>query len=365
MSNPRSTVSTELCPNCETRSPVEVTVQKEIIRVRNEAIEIDAEIRRCHNCRETFAEVNQEQRNFLQAYKIYRQKHGLLQPDEIRALREQYGLGQRAFSRLFGWGDITVHRYENGGLQDETHNNELLLLKDPTNFRLLYERNKDRLPATTRLEVETRLEALLSDTIKWQFRSWAESFFGEAREDICSGFRYFDVERFENAVLYLCSNISNLTKTKLNKLLWYCDFLNFRLNGRSLTGTVYVHLPYGPVPKNYECCLAYLTARKLITSEEEIIPSRGFSFEVYNPLEKPDLSMFSENEKSVFSAVVSRFGRMKARKIVDISHAQQGYVKTAPNEVISYLWAEELDPKDFGLNPSRKSTIGSRRVKAS
>ena len=44
---------------------------------------------------------------------------GFLQPEEIEKIRKQYGLSQKNFARLLGWGDITIHRYESGAIQDD------------------------------------------------------------------------------------------------------------------------------------------------------------------------------------------------------------------------------------------------------
>lgn len=35
-------------------------------------------------------------------------------PEEIKKIREQYGLSQRSFAKLLNWGDKTICRYENG-----------------------------------------------------------------------------------------------------------------------------------------------------------------------------------------------------------------------------------------------------------
>ncbi|GFP21452.1 hypothetical protein HKBW3S06_00679, partial [Candidatus Hakubella thermalkaliphila] len=59
--------------------------------------------------------------------------------------------------------DITLHRYESGALQDEAHNNELLLMKDPDNFRLLFERGQDKLAPHLIRQIEKRLVGLSSE----------------------------------------------------------------------------------------------------------------------------------------------------------------------------------------------------------
>src|SRR5262249_52158615 len=156
--------------------------------------------------------------------------HTLLQPEEIRFIREQYGVGQRAFSRILGWGEVTLHRYENGALQDEAHNNELLLVRDPRNFQVLLERNKHKLHGHALRRLDERLTTLRQVSTQSLLVSHLESFFGEARDDILSGYRHFDLERLQNVVLFVCDRLPGVSRPSLGKVLWYCDFLNFRAN---------------------------------------------------------------------------------------------------------------------------------------
>lgn len=48
------------------------------------------------------------------AVAIYRRKHGLLSADEIRSLRERFGLTQAELARLLRLGANTVSRWEAG-----------------------------------------------------------------------------------------------------------------------------------------------------------------------------------------------------------------------------------------------------------
>ena len=73
---------------------------------------------------------NQITKHYKKAYKKYRTIHNLLNPEEIKSIREKYDLSQNEFSNLLGWGEKTICRYENGAIQDNVHNDLLKLLKD-------------------------------------------------------------------------------------------------------------------------------------------------------------------------------------------------------------------------------------------
>lgn len=58
-----------------------------------------------------------------------------------------------------------------------------------------------------------------------------------------------------------------LFKVKLMKILWYADALYFKRHGKSMTGLVYKHMPYGALPIAFDE-IKYLPTVKVV---EEII----------------------------------------------------------------------------------------------
>ena len=141
------------CEECGREVETEIITKKESYSVRGETIEVDAQVLVCVDCGEEFFCEKLDNETLLMAYNEYRRKHRLLLPEEIKRIREQYGLSQRAFANLLNWGDKTICRYENGSIQDKAHNSLLLFLRDPQNMRtyltenevLLDERQKNKL----------------------------------------------------------------------------------------------------------------------------------------------------------------------------------------------------------------------------
>ncbi|MBZ0231483.1 MAG: type II toxin-antitoxin system MqsA family antitoxin [Deltaproteobacteria bacterium] len=68
----------------------------------------------CPRCGETVLELREWKRQHENAIAIYRERHGLLSADEIRAIRKQLGLNQAALARLLRLGGNTVSRWESG-----------------------------------------------------------------------------------------------------------------------------------------------------------------------------------------------------------------------------------------------------------
>ena len=88
----------------------------ETFHVRGIDITITSPARICENCGEIiFDEVLDDEKLKL-VYRSYRESKGLLQPEEIRAIRERKNLTQEECSEVLGF---NVARYENGSLQSE------------------------------------------------------------------------------------------------------------------------------------------------------------------------------------------------------------------------------------------------------
>lgn len=133
------------CSKCNANVESTIKEVNEIYPVKGEDIEIIAKVRFCNSCGEDIWDDELDSQNLLNAYAKYRQKHGLLQPSEIRSIREQYGLSQVAFARVLGLGDKTITRYENGSIADMAQNNLILLVQQFSNFEKLLELNKEKI----------------------------------------------------------------------------------------------------------------------------------------------------------------------------------------------------------------------------
>ncbi len=340
------TVSTkEFCPHCEDIRDVSLVSKKEILPVLGETVEYEAKILRCGSCDNDFASESLENENFKTAYDIYRGRHNLLSPERIREIRTMYGLSQRSFSLFLGWGEITIHRYESGAIQDKVHNETLALLEDPRNALKILELNRNDLEQDFYQELNHRIKELIKQNPLDACLSdlnivLGRDKFSEAEDRELSGNRLFDLIKFENLILYFLEKCTRVGKTKLNKLLWYADFKNFKDNGVSVTGAKYVHLQYGPVPQNYDYFLQFLSLQNKITSTE--VEYDHYSGEEYYANRPADVSVFPEAELAVIDHIAETFGNLTARQLKEKSHEEEGYKATRHLDFITYDYAKAL-----------------------
>jgi putative zinc finger/helix-turn-helix YgiT family protein len=327
----------ELCTNCEKETEFERIVKAETFRVRGEAINVDVEYVRCEECGDVVLNPSVNADPFELAYSAFRQKHALLQPHEISGWRKAHGLTQAEFAGLLGVGVATLHRYENGALQNESHEKLLRLAMDSANLLQLVEKSEGVLSDTkqkrllTSLRESGDLASSLDNTIMINF--------GGGERDSLTGFRRLDLPKVYNAVLFFTRE--GELKSKLNKLLFYADFKHFKEYTLSITGLRYVHLPYGPVPDNYSMYYATMSSKGLVEFVEQPY-SETCVGELIKALKAPDLNVFSPGELRVMASVAEDFKAYTASLIQDRSHREKAYRQTRDGEIISYTYASDL-----------------------
>jgi putative zinc finger/helix-turn-helix YgiT family protein len=328
-----------ICPNCEKETELNFFNTIEEISVRGEAIPVNVEYFKCNECGSEFRDPISKNDPLETAYQEYRQRHGMLQPKKIRALREQYGLTQQEMSNLLGWGGATLSRYENGALQDEAHETILRLIQEPHNLLELIEQKPDALDEKKRVRTIACLKEISNGWEK-SFTTIYENIFGSHEADKYSGYNTLDISKLFNSMVFFCKD-TDVPKTKLNKLMFYADFKHFKDYAISITGVQYAHLPFGPAPDNFQLYVAALhDEEKSVSIEERHF--NDYSGEYLRAIKEPVLSMFSTTELKILAMVKEYFAGFSAKKISVLSHQEKGYQDTRDGELISYDYAQYL-----------------------
>ncbi len=338
---------TQFCPHCEELREVAEKHKDEIFKIRGEEIPVEATLLECNTCHQEFAPTDMEESNFKKACEIYRTRKRLLFPEEIAALRSKYELSQRALSRLLGWGEITIHHYEAGALQDEAHNSVLKFIQSPHNMRALFRENYDRLSPKEAEKLEEVLRRRLQEEDRDQYQHIWEKQFCEFPVGSNTGNRKFDFDKFKNVVLFLLKESGWLWKTKLLKLLFYTDFAYFRQQAIAITGAQYVHLDLGPVPEHYEKFLERLQDLGVMSKEFARFDNADYLGEKLVARQEPETDFLSAHELRCIKFVSDYFCKYSASRISEYSHQEEAYIKTRQQEVIDYHFANILSIPAF------------------
>jgi putative zinc finger/helix-turn-helix YgiT family protein len=110
---PGRVLAEDACPNCgtmmlERRGRLRLPINGEEVSVPS------ARFLGCPKCGEVVLRFQDSKRLHEDAIAIYRKRHRLLSADEIRVMRERFGLTQANLARLLRLGANTVSRWESG-----------------------------------------------------------------------------------------------------------------------------------------------------------------------------------------------------------------------------------------------------------
>lgn len=168
---------------CEHCNGMRVTTPKatEIThKIKGEEITVTVNCPFCSECGNELSDLDVEEYHQDLALNEYRRRKKLLYPEQLKTLRDKYGLSQRAFSRALGFAEPTINRYELGALQDALHNNILVLVNNPSVMLHMASLNKGKLTEKefsslvekiNKLQSENQLEVQQEDIIGYIVKS--------------------------------------------------------------------------------------------------------------------------------------------------------------------------------------------------
>jgi hypothetical protein len=151
----------------------------------------------------------------------------------------------------------------------------------------------------------------------------------------------FEEQKFKELLLYVagkCAQDPKFGATKLNKILFFSDFLAYAELGKPITGATYQRLDRGPAPRQL---LPILRAMNM--AEEAKLVARGvFKYQQQRliALRPPNLNVFSSSEIALIDSIIETFRDANAAETSLVSHLQsRGWQLARPGEEIPYCTA--------------------------
>lgn len=290
-----------ICPNCESSKFIEKQI-RHTGAYANEEFDVVAPTLECAECHEQL--MNNLQMNQLRTAVVdaYREKHVLLTSKEIIGFRARLKMSQREFADYLGVGEASVKRWETYYAQERAMDEHVRTKCDP--------------------------EAAMKNLVDVQMATGAvDEFTGNTK---------FSWNRFSNVVLALTPHCKS--PLFINKALFYVDFMHYKKYGKSITGSRYSKLEYGPCPENYKFHFLKMKSENLI-SEKANTPHDLVI------LKKADLTIFDDNEKLTLNHIIELTKKDSGQTLYDLSHTEKAYTEGSFFSNISYNFAESLEIK--------------------
>lgn len=303
-------------PFCQQCASADPSVQRLSLTEKVKGVDITIEVDRswCEKC-DSEPEKLKKALNTL-FNNAYREKEGLISTEMIRQIRKTIGLNQRDFARLIGLGEITVARYESGFIPSRANSLRMQHLSSLDQVKKYYQDTKSEISERGQAKIEKYIQTFVS---------------------IENGNREYEAERFFALTRFFVESAQNddvpLYQTKLNKWMFYADFLAYKRYQQSITGSRYVRLSYGPVPNRYDFKYDINPYVKPVEDEGKI---------VYQLSDETFQEVMTPNERDIAFKVYHLLKSMRSSEISEISHREDAWVKTPPGDYVSYFHAKNL-----------------------
>ena len=138
-------------------------------------------------------------------------------------------------------------------------------------------------------------------------------------------------KKLKSLILYIFQRYNNqkLTETKLQKLLYFCDFGYFQEANKSITGFQYRKNRFGPTIIDLPQILKQMKKEGLINILEgsNYFGSPQKTFSIVNPEVLPE-GDFSKSELLVIDRINEAYEKLTPREITSISHVDFPYLAT-------------------------------------
>ena len=138
-------------------------------------------------------------------------------------------------------------------------------------------------------------------------------------------------KKLKSLILYILQKYNNqkLTETKLQKLLYFCDFGYFQETGESITGSQYRKNRFGPTIINLPQVLEDMKKEGLINilKGSNYFGSPQKTFSIVNPEVLPE-GDFSKSELLIIDRIDEAYEKLTPREITSISHVDFPYLAT-------------------------------------
>lgn len=148
------------CDKCGKENEAIIKVEERKYKIKGIEVKAKINVTYCKLCGEEIYNRKEELKNDIILFDAYKKKMNLLTSKEIRDIRITFDISQEALAKLLGFGLKTIARYENGSIQDETHDTILKIIKHLDSFKNLYFLKKDKLNENEKIKIEKRLEKL-------------------------------------------------------------------------------------------------------------------------------------------------------------------------------------------------------------
>lgn len=287
---------------------------------RKEDYSVHASYYICEDTGEHFTTEEQDEQMFNELYNQYRIRHSIPFPEEIKKIREHYQLSYSQITKIAGFGQNQWKQYEDGNIPSVSNGKIIVAIRNREGMLTMLEASKNQFEENTYNKIRQNIlcapDISRDDILQFYF-------YGNTQRGATNGYSEMNPDKLQCMVQYIVSKeAKGVSKTKLNKEMFYADFYNYKKHGRSISGLAYRAIQYGPVPEHYETIYDHVQG----LTRETILCNGDFDYDLMH-CDNPDSSSLTEEELDTINKVMSTLVDMNRSEVIELSHKENGWKK--------------------------------------
>ena len=275
----------------------------------------------CADTQEEFSTRELDELNIAQVHNQYRALHHIPFPEEITEIREMYGLSAARMSEILDFGINSYRKYELGEIPSLANAKLIRLARKPDTFTGFVEEKKELFSDKSYQKLEGRLKQLLQEEglpdivgYIWNHHMEANRFTGYVKPNF---------EKVANFIMFFAKRCEPL-KTRMNKLLFYCDFYHYKKTGLAISGCNYRAIQMGPVPSHFHELFGILESEGYVKIEEKLFDHGGVGEQFFAGKDINE-ELFSSEELASMEEIAKHFEEIRTRQMISLSHEEAAW----------------------------------------
>ena len=251
------------CPLCDGKAFLKI--EKKSGSFRKEEFQIFSHFYKCEKCDEEFTTTETDDLNTIQVYNQYRERHNIPSAEQIKLIRKRYNISATKMSLILGMGQNQYGLYESGEIPNESNSQLISLISNPKIFKEHLLKRKSILQPKEFDKILHKIEISISKENENNYSITNRYFNSFLPPSEFTGFQLTSFQKFAHMIIFFLPEA--FLVTRLNKFLFYADFLNYKYTCFSISGYNYAAIPLGPVPQDYKTVYDLVEDNNIITTE--------------------------------------------------------------------------------------------------
>lgn len=306
---------------------------------RGEEYEFEHTAWLCEDTGEQFTTDETDTASFLQVTNQYRAKYGIPYTDEIISVRKRYGISAAKMSLILGIGVNQYRLYEQGEVPSVSNGRMIRSVMNPKVMLEMVESSRNEMSLTDYEKIVNKVKSVIADSEAYKLGQYESKWLFAVPRGAGNGYAQQSIDKLKNILLYFIEKSGGVFFTKMNKLLFYADFVAYRQTGKGITGLAYKAIQHGPVPVRWDRIYSFYDE----INQEIVQFSDGRAGTKLVSKLSPDMTEFDEDELKVLEFVCERFKSETPTQISETSHQEEAWKRNIDSDqLINYEMAFTL-----------------------